>query len=170
MMDAISTRIKAITRLVTQLTAKWVEIGTTLQNEMHLLGDVNQDGKITQADAEAVMNILSGELAETPMNYVLGNTTFGDNLSYVCAQKITEVANGKSTMQFTYATVFEYAGAEVGDYVDAVFIVAGSGGSYKMPTYAYVAKPGIIGICSNEMIPVDMEGSIKLLKGSGGAA
>ena len=170
MMDALSTRIKAITRLVTQLTAKWVEIGTTLQNEMHLLGDVNQDGKITQADAEAVMNILSGELAETPMNYVLGNTTFGDNLSFLCAQKIIEVANGKSTMQSTYATVFEYAGAEVGDYVDAVFVVAGSGGSHKMPTYAYVAKPGIIGICSNEMIPVDMEGSIKLLKGSGGAA
>ena len=170
MMDALSTRIKAITRLVTQLTAKWVEIGTTLQNEMHLLGDVNQDGKITQADAEAVMNILSGELTETPMNYVLGNITFGDNLSFVCAQKIIEVANGKSTMQFTYATVFEYAGAEVGDYVDAVFVVAGSGGSHKIPTYAYVAKPGIIGICSNEMIPVDMEGSIKLLKGSGGAA
>ena len=122
------------------MTAKWVEIGTTLQNEMHLLGDVNQDGKITQADAEAVMNILSGELAETPMNYVLGNTTFGDNLSYVCAQKITEVANGKSTMQFTYATVFEYAGAEVGDYVDAVFVVAGSGGSHKMPTYALVGR------------------------------
>ena len=164
MMDAISTRIKAITMLVTQLTAKWVEIGTTLQNEMHLLGDVNQDGEITQADAEAVMNILSGELTETPIQFVLADVDFDGNIVYFDALTISDIITGNANPAFTYATAVEYAGAAVGDYVRAVFTVSTSSGTANVPTYAYVPKAGIIGIYSNIKIPANATGEIKLLK------
>ena len=164
MMDALSTRIKAITRLVTQLTAKWVEIGTTLQNEMQRLGDVNQDGEITQADGEAVMNILSGELTETPIRFVLGDLDFDGKLSYYDAMTIADIISGQSSTAFIYATAVEYAGAAVGDYVRAVFTVSTSSGMANVPIYAYVPKAGIIGIYSNVKIPAHSTGEIRLLK------
>ena len=144
--------------------AQWITVATEMPNEMHLLGDVNQDGKITQADAEAVMNILSGELAETLIRFVLGDIDFDGTLSYYDAISINDIAAGNANPAFTYATAVEYAGAAVGDYVRAVFTVSTSSGMANVPTYAYVPKAGIIGIYSNVKIPAHSTGEIRLLK------
>ena len=143
--------------------AQWITVATELPNEMHLLGDVNQDGKITQADAEAAMNILSGELAETPIRFVLGDLDFDGKLSYYDTMMIADIISGQSSAAFTYATAVEYAGAAVGDYVRAVF-TASTSGMTNVPTYAYVPKAGIIGIYSNVKIPAHSTGEIRLLK------
>ena len=144
--------------------AQWVTVATELPNEMYLLGDVNQDGEITQADAEALMKIPSGDLAETPMRFVLGDVNFDGSIEYFDAMDIIEITTGKKNPAFTYATAVEYAGAAVGDYVRAVFAVSTSSGTANVPTYAYVPKAGIIGIYSNVKIPAHSTGEIRLLK------
>ena len=162
-MDAISTRIKALTRIVKNLTisgAHWLEIGTNLQNEMYLFGDVNMDGKVSADDANEIMSILSGDVQETAMNFVLGNTDFENGLTYIDAGQIYEASSSTRTLHFVYATAFEYQDAAVGDVVRAEFNAADG----TIPTYAYVAKAGVIGIYSNVKITTDMAGSIRILK------
>lgn len=144
--------------------AQWITVATELPNEMYLLGDVDMNGEITQADAEAAFGIPSGELAETPIRFVLADVDFSGGIDYLDAMTINEIAAGKKNLAFTYATAVEYADAAVGDYVRAVFTVSTSSGTENVPTYAYVPKAGIIGIYSNVKIPAHSTGEIILQK------
>lgn len=172
-MSALSNRIKSTTRLIQQLPtqsggdsgggAEWVTIGSKLQYPMYLLGDCDESGgtSIDMDDLSIAIgiytggtsNVLQDVLADFDMNGVVDMT----DVSLIQNAFINSTKNSI----ITYATAFEYADAAVGDFV-SVYLAGTNGHIY--PAYAYVRKAGVVGIYSNEKIPVEATGEIKLLK------
>ena len=142
----------------------WVTVADTLPNPMYLLGDVNQDGSLTQDDAEAITNSLAGEFDLSSVQRVLADVDFDRDITGVDGIAIIEIINGTSAPAFTYATAAEYPDARAGQDVKALFKAKISGLSMTAPTFACVPWDGIIAIYSNIQIPAGAAGTIQILK------
>lgn len=144
--------------------ASWVTISETLTNAMYQLGDVNMDGSLTQDDAMEIMNYLGGSADFSSVQKVLADVNFDREIDYIDAILIFDIINGTYTPTFGWATAVEYASANEGDDVKAVFKIKVNGVSMTAPTYAYVPWDGIIAIYSNAEIPAGTTGLIQILK------
>lgn len=139
----------------------WVTVANELPNPMYLLGDVNQDGSLTQDDMDAIFELVDSSSA---VKKVLADVNFDKDINYIDAMFINEIKTGISKPAFTYATAAEYPDAKVGQDVKALFEVTISGALMTAPTFAYVPWDGIIAIYSNIQIPAGAAGTIQILK------
>lgn len=142
----------------------WVTVADTLPNPMYLLGDVNQDGSLTQDDAVAIGDYLAGEYDLNSVQRVLADVNFDRDFNVTDIMSIMDIIKGTSAPAFTYATAAEYPDAKVGQDVKALFEVTTSLGTMTAPTYACVPWDGIIAIYSNIQIPAGAAGTIQILK------
>jgi hypothetical protein len=167
-MGELTKRLKRMVTLEKRTKIRlsgWTTVATRLSDEMYLLGDVNMDGTIdtsTDGGSDAMTSMLipaaNGE-GYTSLQKVLADVNLDGTIDITDTGKITKMTSGSSET-ITYATAIEYADAAVGD---TVWVYLHSD-THIYPVYAKVWAKGVIAIYSNEKIPLDATGTIKIIR------